>query len=332
MTDTIDRVLLRALAGSHFVSGEYLAKQCGISRTAVWKRLQNFNTRWGLDIHSVRGRGYRLSREIELLEEGLLATAHPDANVAPKVHLSLPSTSASLLELLQQGGLENGTSVFAEHQSAGKGRRGREWVSPFASNIYCSIHWHFDCGFGELGALSLAVGAMLCRLLDEYGVAEVGLKWPNDILIERRKLAGILVDLHGSSEGPVDAVIGIGLNYSMPASANALIDQPWTDLETLGFGQLSRNQIAKDLVRVLTSGLTEYANSGFYAFVDDWRRYDALLGAPVTVVMGENSISGIHSGISTDGALVLESDGEKRRYYSGEVSLRRAESAGGGDA
>jgi biotin operon repressor BirA-like protein len=110
MTDAVDSVLLRSLAGGDFVSGEYLAKQCGISRTAVWKRLQNFNTRWGLDIHSVRGRGYRLSRSIELLEEGLLATAHPDANVAPKVHLSLPSTSASLLELLQQGGLENGTS------------------------------------------------------------------------------------------------------------------------------------------------------------------------------------------------------------------------------
>ncbi|KHF24175.1 bifunctional biotin--[acetyl-CoA-carboxylase] ligase/biotin operon repressor BirA [Solemya velum gill symbiont] len=332
MTDTTDRALLHALSGGHFISGEQLAHQCGISRTAVWKRLQNFNQRWGLDIHSVRGKGYRLSRAIELLEEEILATEHPDTNVAPQVHLSLPSTSASLLEQLQQGGLENGASVFAEHQSAGRGRRGREWISPFASNIYCSIHWRFDCGFAELGALSLAVGAILCRLLDEYGVADVGLKWPNDILVERRKLAGILVDLLGSSEGPVDAVIGIGLNFSMPGNADELIDQPWTDLESLGMGELSRNRIASDLVHALTSGLPEYAHSGFHAFVDDWRRFDTLLGSPVTVVMGDNRIQGIHAGISTDGALVLENNGEKRRYYSGEVSLRGTGSAGDGNA
>lgn len=321
MSDAIDRLLLETLAHGRFVSGEQLAQDCGVSRTAIWKRLQRFTEQWGLDIHAVTGKGYRLSAPLELLNVDRIVA--DGASAAPvEIHLTLPSTNSHLLEQLASKTVLNGTACFAEHQSAGRGRRGREWISPFARNLYLSVYWRFDCSMAELGALSLVVGTLICRLMHDYEAEGVGLKWPNDVLVDGRKLAGILVDIHGSAEGPVEAVIGIGFNVSMPTVNGDAIDQPWIDLHMLDHGKVERNQLAADLLRTLREGLATYATLGFHVFANEWRQYDAYHGSEVTLTMGDREIGGKHAGIAEDGGLLLETVDGIRRYYSGEVSLR----------
>ncbi len=325
MSEQLDRQLLALLAPGQFVSGETLADHLCMSRMAVWKRLQKMMHQWQLDIHAVRGKGYRLAAPLELLDIDSM-TLPAALSAQTQLHLSLPSTNQHLLTQLQaataHNTLQSGSSCLAEHQSAGRGRRGRQWVSPFGRNLYLSLYWRFDCTMQSLGALSMVVGTVLCRVLEQQGVQDIGLKWPNDIMLRQQKLAGILVDIHGAMDGPIDAVIGLGVNFAMPAKAAQAIDQPWSDLQALAHPQCTRNRFAGALLTALHQGLTHYAEQGWNAFVADWRRFDAYLHAPVVLTLGQKTITGIHAGIADDGALILRHNGREQLYYSGEVSLR----------
>lgn len=323
----LDRVeLLTLLGDGRFHSGETLAHQLGVSRGAVWKALKKIERDFGLDIQSVRGRGYRLGIPIDFLAADKIQLALKPATRSRlsviEIHSSLDSTNRYLYELARQGA-ENGCVVMAEHQQAGRGRRGRIWVSPFAQNIYLSLLWRFDLALTRLSGLSLMVAITVARALHRVAGIELQLKWPNDIQFQGRKLSGNLLEVQGESDGPCAAVMGIGVNVSMPATAAEAIDQPWIDLSTASNSRISRNVLSAAILDELVMGLIAFSESGLKTFMSDWQRWDGIRGKSVRLIFADHEIEGQAQGIDEQGALLLRNGNGLRRYHMGEVSLRK---------
>jgi len=316
--------ILYALGDGRFHSGEALAQALGVSRTAVWKHLQALGE-WGLDVHAVPGKGYRLAAPLELLRREAIVAAL-DQNSRPlladlELHLQLTSTNTHL-SARATAGLPSGHACLAEYQTAGRGRRGRSWVSPFAANVYLSLLWRFSLAPATLGGLGLAVGVAVVRALQQAGLQGIGLKWPNDVIWRGRKLAGTLLEMTGESFGPVAVIIGIGLNVRMPASAGAAIDQDWVDMETaLGAGT-SRNALAGVLLHHLLLALRDYQNAGLAPFLEEWRRHDLIAGKSVRLQLPHRTLTGIAQGVDQTGALLLQDRGTVTSHAAGEVSVR----------
>lgn len=318
-----ERALLERLEDGRFHSGEELGRGLGISRTAIWNALQRIR-RAGVSVHAVRGRGYRLARPLELLrEDRVRAALTQDGTVLVPVVDILPEVDSTneYLKRLAFGGARSGTACLAEWQTCGRGRRGREWVSPFGANVYLSLLWRFSEGTAALGSLSLAAAVAVKRALDESAGGGVELKWPNDVQWHGRKLAGILLELGGEADGPCYVVAGVGINVAMPESRAADIGQPWADLRELA-GQVSRSALAGRLLYHLGQVFYEFERRGFAPFRAEWESADAYRNAPVVLTCGSSRRYGIARGIGEDGSLLLEQDGETRRFQSGEVSLR----------
>jgi len=327
--------IVRLLADGERHSGEVIAAELGISRSAVWKAVQKAGERLGLAIEAGRGQGYRLARPIELLDADIIA-AHLDAPAAGiadiQVHAELDSTNSHLLRAASDGG-PSGLVCLAERQTAGRGRQGRSWVSPFGGNLYLSLLWRYALAPAELGGLSLAAGVAVARTLIAAGAEGIGLKWPNDVHWRRRKLAGLLLEVAGEAQGPSQVVVGVGVNLSMDRVPAAAIEQPWTDLEqVLGGPRVGRNAVAAALIGHLVDTLDRYGRDGLAAFVDDWRRLDAYQGETVALIQGTRRIPGVHAGIDTHGALLLDTADGRQRFNAGEVSLKPAPVADAGAA
>ncbi|MFZ1539339.1 MAG: bifunctional biotin--[acetyl-CoA-carboxylase] ligase/biotin operon repressor BirA [Chromatiaceae bacterium] len=321
--------LVRQLADGQYHSGETLASTLGLSRAAIWKAVRKASERLGLEIESRQGKGYRLAAALELLDpERLLGGMSPEGRrriSRLELFVDIDSTNAYLLHAGQTGA-PTGTLCLAERQTAGRGRRGRAWVSPFGTNLYLSLLWRYPGGPGELGGLGLAAGAALAQVLEEAGVVDIGLKWPNDLLWRRRKLGGLLLEVTAEAQGPSLVVVGLGLNTHLGGDQGQGIDQPWVDLdEILGPQGYSRNQMAAHLAEALTATLEGYGREGLAPFLPLWERYDLYRGEEVEIRLGDRLIQGIQTGITDQGTLRLEVAGETRIFNSGEVSLRLAQ-------
>jgi BirA family biotin operon repressor/biotin-[acetyl-CoA-carboxylase] ligase len=212
---------------------------------------------------------------------------------------------------------------LAEMQSGGRGRRGRQWVSPFASNVYCSIKWQYDIDPVSLSGLSLALGVGLMRVLSATGCDHIGLKWPNDIYWNDKKMAGILLELSGDVNGPCQVVAGMGVNVRMPSTVQSDIDQPWTDLYSiLGTHTPGRNTLAAALISEWIDILQCYPQQGFCHYQQEWNNWDIAAGRQVTLSSSTNEIKGIAQGVNNEGALLLDTDNGTKTYHAGEISLR----------
>jgi BirA family biotin operon repressor/biotin-[acetyl-CoA-carboxylase] ligase len=318
--------LLTLLADGEFHSGTVLADTLGISRATVCKHIAHLADELGLTIAAVSGRGYRLDRALELLTHEKLAAALSEQSLALisslEIHHHIDSTNRYLVE---QGRLEASTGkvCLAELQTAGKGRRGREWVSPFGNNIYLSIAWQFpQGGYAAIAGLSLAVGVAVIRALREQDLHDVGLKWPNDIYAQGKKLGGILIEVSGEVDGGCNVVIGVGLNVFLPESKAASITQAWTDITTMTGQAPSRNTLAGGLLNQLLPMLAAFEEQGLNAYLDEWRRYDCLQGLPATLFIGQQTLEGTVEGVNDDGLLLLKrADGVIQAFASGEVSF-----------
>ncbi len=318
--------LLTLLADGRFHSGEALARALGVSRAAVWKQVREAARHFGVAIDAVRGRGYRLTEALELLDRERIASVLGPTTAAGLEQLyvleTVDSTNAYLLSR-RLADSRRGAVCLAEQQTAGRGRRGRAWVSPFGTNIYLSLLWRFDTPPMSLSGLSLAAGVAVARALADVGLGEVALKWPNDVQWGGRKLAGILLELNGEADGPTYAVIGVGVNLRMSHTSGRGISQPWVDLAEAMGGQLpSRNLVAARLIDALVSAAAQFRDAGLTPFLAAWSALDALAGRPVRVSLGERVIDGIDLGVASSGALrVMTVEGE-REFHAGEVSLR----------
>ncbi|MBK1705351.1 biotin--[acetyl-CoA-carboxylase] ligase [Halochromatium glycolicum] len=335
--------VLRLLADGEPHSGDAIAMRLGISRTAVWKLIGQARNQLGLEIEAVRGTGYRLSEPLELLEPARLSAALDPEALGRLNRLeildSVGSTNSVLLERARSGlgaeqpvgdarGFDRGDVCLAERQTAGRGRLGRTWVSPYGRNLYLSVLWRFSLAPAELGGLSLACGVAVASALRRLGAREVGLKWPNDVHWRRRKLAGLLLEVGGESQGPSYAVVGVGVNLRLTGVDAAAIKQPWADLsqvlttETPGTKLPSRNRAAAWLISALLAALDRYRHQGLTPFLAEWRALDAYPGAPVEILTGAQCIRGVYLGIDEQGALRLQRPEGVRSFAAGEVSLR----------
>ena len=324
----LDQVLT-LLSDGEFHSGQALADRQGVSRTAIWKHIQSLGE-LGVAVERVRGRGYRIRGGLELLDPQRIRDGlRPEARrqlADLSVLRSIDSTNA---ELQRHEPPNRGAHVcLAETQTAGRGRRGRQWLSPFASSIYCSTAWRFAGGATAFEGLSLAVGVWVCRALRRLHIDGLSLKWPNDVLRHNRKLAGILVEMNGDVSGPCTAIIGVGINVAMPDSIAESIDQPWADLQSRANERPSRNTVVSLMLDELLTALSRYEREGFAAWRDEWMSLDAYAEQPVLIHSAGNVISGLAQGVDAQGALCLLTESGVHRVHGGEVSLRPAGSSG----
>jgi BirA family biotin operon repressor/biotin-[acetyl-CoA-carboxylase] ligase len=324
--------LLAALASGEILSGARLAEAAGVSRTAIWKQVEALRSR-GVPIESHGTAGYGLPWPLQMLDAAAIRAALPvgarNRLGALDLYWEIDSTSS---ELQRRGAQAPDLSmVLAETQSAGRGRRGRTWLSPPGLNLYLSCLKRFDAGLAALGGLSLAVGAIVLRALASLDIEGAGLKWPNDVLARGAdgrpggKLAGILVELSGEYQGPCAAVIGIGLNLRLTPALREQAGQPACDLAALcGGAPPDRNRVAAALVAALADGLAAFERDGFAAFADDYARHDLLRGVPLRLSGALGEFDGVGAGVDARGALQVRTAEGLRRIDSADVTVRRA--------
>ncbi len=318
--------LLGLLSDRRTVSGTELAGRLGISRAAVWKQIKVLRAA-GVAIDTCASRGYRLARALDSLDasaiRNALSTAARKRLGALETHWKLDSTSSELSRRAVD--LRDFSFIFAEMQTAGRGRRGRDWLSPPAGNLYFSCLKRFEHGYAALSGLSLAVGVAVLRALQDSDVHGVKLKWPNDLVAENAKLAGILIELGGEFLGPCQAVIGVGLNVRLSSSSRMAIGQPVTDLDALCAGMPpKRNALAAALIERLCKTLEIFAERGFETFTDEYAQYDALSGRALHVHDPRGAFDGTGAGVDARGALRVRTADGVRTLDSAEISIRPA--------
>jgi BirA family biotin operon repressor/biotin-[acetyl-CoA-carboxylase] ligase len=322
----IERVFVK-LTDGEFHSGEELARGLGVTRSAVWKAAGSLRD-LGMPLEAIRNRGYRLAVATEPLDAARIRSALPREVLTRvrelEVEWSVDSTNTKLVarEAPPAG---NAEVLLAEVQSAGRGRRGRAWLAPPGGAVCLSLSWTFPEMPRDVGALSLAIGVCVLRALKFAGVADVRLKWPNDVLVGDRKLGGILIELRAESAGPVSVVVGIGLNVALGDELLEKIATTGlraTDLHSSAETLLSRNAVASALIENCVRGLAEFEREGLRPFVEEYRRADALRGRDVTVHSAEDGTRGLARGIDLSGALLVETPHGLRKFIGGEVTVR----------
>lgn len=324
--------LMRLLSDGEVHSGEQLGETLGISRAAVWKQLKKLEA-LGVEIVAVKGRGYQLAQRLEPLEGAKIVAQLP---AQARHHLArlfvedqLPSSNEYLRQRFEQGA-GHGEVCLVELQTAGRGRRGRVWSTPWGQSLMLSLGWRFESGIAVLEGLSLAVGVVVAQVLERHGVAPK-LKWPNDVLLSEQgdgpgdelgKLAGILIEVTGDAAGPCEVVIGIGMNLWLPEAQRAAIDQPVAALfERLP--DISRNQLASEEVAGLLAMLATFEQDGFGAWRDAWNERHAYAGLPIRVIQGEQVSDAVAGEVDESGNLWVTENGHSRRLAGGEISVRR---------
>jgi BirA family transcriptional regulator, biotin operon repressor / biotin---[acetyl-CoA-carboxylase] ligase len=326
-TANVDNRLIEKLADGQFHSGQTLADELGISRTAVNKRIGALEA-LHLDIFRVHGKGYRLAKPLELLNYNKLHQLLATSQVPLYLKRVTTSTHDDLKDIVREtvgSSLTPGTAVVAEMQTAGRGRRGKHWLSPFGANLYASFYWPLEHGLNSALGLSVAVGIKLATLLQTRGLRDVTVKWPNDIYVQGAKVAGVLVELEGQTNGAGHALIGVGLNLDMPQRFLNQIEQSFTDIQQHLDTPVNRHQWAAALVDTTRDALREFEQLGLEPLIPSWRRLDHFYGKPIRVLLGNHVQLGIGQGIDDHGALLVNQENGTKRYFGGEISIRAAE-------
>lgn len=330
MTETENPLIARLfakLADGQFHSGEALAADLAVSRSAVWKAARALRG-LGATVHAVRNRGYRLPEAAEPLDAARIRASLSDVARERVRRLDTVWTVGSTNTILMERAnppVGASEALLAEYQTAGRGRRGRSWIAPPGGAICLSLSWVFREVPRDLGGLGLVVGVCALRTLTGWAAVPLQLKWPNDLLIEERKLGGILIELRAESAGPACVVIGIGLNVALGAAVLGQISASGLapiDLATAGVKGAPRNALAAGLISAFVEGLLEFERDGLKPFVKEWMRVDALRGRAVTVMAPDGPAKGVARGIDLDGALLVETPQGLQRFVSGDVSVR----------
>ncbi|MGR6980124.1 bifunctional biotin--[acetyl-CoA-carboxylase] ligase/biotin operon repressor BirA [Testudinibacter sp. P27/CKL/0425] len=283
-------------------------------RREILHRLQT----WGLTARRLEDQIYCLEQPLNLLDQQQI-----NRTLQYGQAIVLRSVDSTNEFLLQNKSLPSGTICSAEMQTAGRGRRGRQWQSPFAQNLYFSLLWHFEMSAAALQPLSLVVGICLADTLSELGVDNISIKWPNDIYLNGRKLGGILIESRRFEQDKQELVIGIGLNLSMQPDAAAQIEQAWANLSESAV-RIERNQLVATLANNLQYVLLQVQQHGVAPYLSRWQHYDHFYQKPIKLLLQQTEITGICQGIDSDsGELLLQTaDGQLLRFNIGEISLR----------
>ncbi|MGE5319249.1 MAG: biotin--[acetyl-CoA-carboxylase] ligase [Hyphomicrobiaceae bacterium] len=315
--------ILRHMSDGRFHSGQALADEFGLSRSSIFNILAQAES-MGLTIHAVRGRGYRMPVPVEWIDGAavLRQLGKVAGDYSLRVLESVGSTNSALMAAALDGAVD-GTLFCAEHQHSGRGRRGRQWHSVPGGSLTFSVLWRFDSGLQSLSGLSLVVGLAIARAVNRYSRHTARLKWPNDILVDYRKLAGILVEVQGDMHGAAFAVVGIGLNVRLSEAQRDAVDQAVVDLAEMGV-TVGRNRLLADCLLELNAALNIFRSHGFAALREEWQALDAYAGRPVALALPDaRSVHGVGSGVDDTGAFLLRDAQSRLHPYSGgEISLR----------
>ena len=313
-------LVVRALADGRPRSRVALARECGIGGTDLEEALNRL-PRLGVEL-VVGPDAVALPRPIDLLDTGLIEHAVPRLRPdAIHVRFAVDSTNTVLAERLRAGAAAP-EFCAAEIQTAGRGRQGRRWVSGLGESLVLSVSRRFAGPTDGLSGLSLAVGVALAEALAAGGFGRVMLKWPNDLVVEDRKIAGILVEASHSGSGSVACVIGVGFNLDLVSADSGRIDQPWTDFAR-EFGRVpERSSLASRATNAILDACELYQVRGFAPFAARWEELDALRDRPLRVLSAGRPIDGVARGIDSDGALLVEHSAGVIRCESGEVTVR----------
>lgn len=321
--NTLTFPILKLLTDGKFHSGEAIAQHFNVSRATIWNALKDAES-LGIEVFSVRGRGYKLPQAVTLLDESSVFSAMGEMQSFLKleIHDHLESTNSYLMQKLSNG-QTHASCVAANLQTKGRGRRGRHWQAGLGASLTFSLLWRFQCGASALSGLSLAVGVALMRTLHSFGITQAKLKWPNDVLINREKLAGILIELQGDMDGPSNAVIGVGINLNLPSSIKQQIDQPTTDLASVTTQAIDPNELLGTLLKHLAHVLRDFEQNGFNDLRVEWTQHHTYHQQQVRMLMPDGrEVIGVVQGIAEDGVLLVETDSSLQRFTSGEISLR----------
>jgi len=315
--------LLHLLADGQFHSGEALARQFNVTRVTIWNAIQHAQ-HLGVEVFSVRGRGYKLPKAIVLLDkaEVLRAIGAQREWFHLEVLDEVASTNTYLMQAAAKGA-PHVSCVVAHIQTNGRGRRGRTWVSQLGASLTFSLLWRFDCGASALSGLSLTVGVALMRALKELGVTNAQLKWPNDVLVGGKKLAGILIDLQGDMDGPSAAVIGVGINVNLPEKILIDINQPAIDLKRACGTDINQSQLLGTLLKHIAEVLRHFEGQGFLGVRDEWLGYHAYQQQSVRMLLPDGrDVEGVVTGVAEDGILLVNTAFGLQRFSTGDISLR----------
>jgi len=236
------------------------------------------------------------------------------------LHDSVASTNDELWQRLSHG-KSTPAACLSETQTAGRGRRGDLWHSPSAGNLYLSLFWPFPAETNTNG-LSIAIGISLINALKSRGINNLQLKWPNDILYKRQKLAGILVESRYGKQ--LNTVIGIGLNFKLPTTTQNKIQQATTSLQHLCTDVPCRNKLAGKIIQTMIETLEQFQINGLHNFIPQWSDYDALADQAITLINGDEHFDAIARGINKQGELRYQHDGEIHTLSNSHVSIRFA--------
>lgn len=297
--NTVPLKLIALLANGEFHSGEQLGETLGMSRAAINKHIQTLRD-WGVDVFTVPGKGYSLPEPIQLLNAKQILGQLDGGSVA--VLPVIDSTNQYLLDRI--GELKSGDACIAEYQQAGRGRRGRKWFSPFGANLYLSMFWRLEQGPAAAIGLSLVIGIVMAEVLRKLGADKVRVKWPNDLYLQDRKLAGILVKLTGKTGDAAQIVIGAGINMAMRRVEESVVNQGWITLQEAGIN-LDRNTLAAMLIRELRAALELFEQEGLAPYLSRWEKLDNFINRPVKLIIGDKEIFGISRGIDKQGLYYL---------------------------
>jgi BirA family biotin operon repressor/biotin-[acetyl-CoA-carboxylase] ligase len=318
--------ILKLLADGQFHSGTDIGQELGVSRTAVCKGIKTL-TAHGLEIRRVTGRGYQLAHPLQPLDRQLIERHLRALQISHRAHIEIleevDSTNRFVFENARAE--QSGWVCLAEVQSRGRGRYGRHWLATPYRNLVLSMAWLFPAGPGVITGLSLAAGTAVLKALGEYGISNLGLKWPNDVMHRGRKLAGVLIDIRGEAAGPALTALGVGINAQLDAAHGARIDQPWIDIASITGQTVDRNRLAAHVIARLWEMFGRFAEEGFAPFRKEWERHDVYRGQRARLIQGEREIEGTVEGVDETGALRLcDARGHRWTFHSGEISLRKA--------
>lgn len=308
--------LIEILADGNFHSGEELASDFGITRAGINKYIKVLRE-WGIELSSIQGKGYSLKIPMDLFNKSKIDQYY-QADSRVEILPIIDSTNQYMLDKIPD--LKSGDCCIAEFQSKARGRRGRQWFSPFGTNLYFSMYWRLEQGIAAAMGLSLVVGIVVTQTLRELSGQDIKVKWPNDLYLNDQKLAGILVELAGKTGDCAHAVIGIGVNLNMTNPDTNIVNQKWANL-----GNINRNLLVAKIAKTLRENLEKFEKNGLAFFIDYWNHLDNFIHRPVKLLIGDDVIRGIAKGINDQGALLLEQDGKIEAYIGGEISLRSDE-------
>ena len=323
-----DDQVIRELADGRPRTGQQLAERLSVSQGMISQCLRSL-TDVGLHVQAMKGKRYRLGQAIELLSEARIHQLLEPGVLARLASFELYlRTDSSNERLLERSPPAPGRSrvCLAEYQTSGRGRMGRQWQAPFASGLCLSIAHVFEKPDATFSALGLAAGVAVVEALAQFGLPGVGLKWPNDVIWQGRKLGGVLIETRGEANGQVRVVIGVGLNYALDGESRRAIAEsavllPVDILEAHTSKPAGRNVLAAVLVNCLFAMLAKYERLGLAPFLDSWRKVDMLVDRLVVIDAGSAQVAGIARGIDRSGALLVEVDSVQQRFVSGEASL-----------